>query len=203
MEKSRLRLIALTPGAGSETEVLATIDRALADGATAIWLRERHRTVSSIRDLAFEARTRTRQHGAALLVAGDAELAQTVGADAVHLGFRDDRPEVVRKRLGSSCSIGFSAHDPLDLPAITASDYVTLSPFAATPKEGSPSTPPSKPLTPERFAELRRTIHLPVVALGGIDEENAALALGSGADGIAVRRAVDRLSRLAAIVRRS
>lgn len=203
MESSRLRLIALTPGAGSETEVLANVDHALARGATAIWLRERHRPPSSIRELAVHARARTRAFGAALIVAGDAELAQSVDADAVHLGFRDERPEAVRNRAGWRISIGFSAHDPLDLPAISASDYVTLSPFAATPKVGLPSTAPSTPLTPERFAELRRTIRVPVVALGGIDEENAALALRCGADGIAVRRAVERLSLLAAIVLRS
>lgn len=197
IDPASLRCVALSPGAGAEAAVIEAIERALARGATAIWLRERERDPESRRRLAIRAREATRRAGTALWIAGDVALAAEIGADAVHLGFRDPTPAVVRARCIPDLAIGYSAHDPLDRAAIEASDHVTLSPFAATGK-GHPSPPP---LGAERFAALRALVPRPVVALGGIDETNAALAIRAGADGVAVLRACERLDSVLAALR--
>lgn len=198
IDRARLRCVALTPGAGAEAAVIATIETALSRGATSIWLRERARTSDARERLARVARDLTRAAGASLWISGDVELALVVGADSVHLGFRDVSPRSLRNRGLEALAIGFSAHDPLavdfDWDAIEASDYVTLSPFAATAKEHG-SLPP---LGARRFEELVARIDVPVVALGGIDETNAATAIRAGAAGVAVLRAVPRLDHIVA-----
>jgi len=69
-------------------------------------------------------------------------------------------------------------------PAIV--DYVAHGPFAAT------ATKPDAggPVGAEGLAAVRRLSALPLVAIGGIDAGNAGLAIGAGADGVAVVSAI-------------
>jgi thiamine-phosphate pyrophosphorylase len=114
------------------------------------------------RDLARICRARR----LALVVAGDARLAATLGA-GVHL--RSGRwpcrvrPTHVRRRQRLITS---SAHGPADLrrAAQAGSVLVFLSPVFVTA-----SHPGAAALGPLRWASMARTIRLPVAALGGID----------------------------------
>jgi thiamine-phosphate pyrophosphorylase len=195
-----LRCIALTPGASDVTRAVDDATVALAAGATAIWLHERELDVALARTLAAELRARCSRSKTFLIVSaprgGDAlEFALGCKADAIHLGYGDPSPYAVRAIAPRGLAIGFSAHDPLDRDAIAAADYVTLSPFAPTPK-----VHPRPPLGVARFARLRATIDRPVVALGGISEHNVRAAIEAGAAGVAVRRAASALGRIVALL---
>ncbi|MFG0320262.1 MAG: thiamine phosphate synthase [Planctomycetota bacterium JB042] len=178
MEPERLRLVCVTPGSGDVAALERLADAALDGGATAVWMRERDLEDADLERLARRVRAR----GGVAIVSGRA----VPGAHAVHLGFRDDPPPAWRARVGPELAIGYSAHDPLDPAAVEASDYVTLSPLFPTPKASAAP----EPCGVERFAALARTIGRPVVALGGIDASNAALAIDAGAVGVAVLRAI-------------
>ncbi len=190
-----LRCVVVTAGSGVLDAILTSARQALSHGATAVWLRERQRSDSERRVAAETLRKLCDHHGAGLIVAGDVELAIACRADAVHLGFRDERIESVRARCGHRLLLGFSAHDtsdPRDHDAIAHADYVTLSPFATTPKDQWPLPP----LGAQRFREVRASLACPVVALGGIDATNAAAAIAAGADGVAVRRAITDIAAI-------
>jgi thiamine-phosphate pyrophosphorylase len=90
---------------------------------------------------------------------------------------------------------GRSCHSRVEVTAAAAagSDYVTLSPFAATASK--PGYGP--PLPPVAYAGHA----LPVFALGGIDPGNAELALEAGAHGVAVMGAVMRAASPKSVVR--
>ena len=59
-----------------------------------------------------------------------------------------------------------------------------------------------EPLGVERIARIRRHCRLPIVAIGGIDAENAGMVRYAGADAAAVISAIGTADDIARAVRR-
>jgi len=124
------------------------------------------------------------------------DLALALGVEGVHLPERELEPEWVRRHVGSLC-VGVSRHDAEGLSRAVGADYATLSPFAPTV-----SKPGVTPLPRAEFARACREAPLPVLALGGVCEENTRDALGAGAHGIALISGVfGRRDPVAALMR--
>jgi thiamine-phosphate pyrophosphorylase len=121
---------------------------------------------------------------ACLIVNDDVELADHCGADGVHLGRDDPAVTEARRILGARRLIGVSCYAEVARAKRAASDgadYVAFGSFFLS------STKPAADNAPLAvLADARRTMHLPVVAIGGITADNAALAIGAGADAVAV-----------------
>ena len=114
---------------------------------------------------------------------------EAVKADGLHLGQTDGDPKQAREKLGPEAIIGLSVSEPSHWRKYDPRyvDYVGLGPFATT--QTKPDT--RKPLGVDGIRKLREGYeHVPAVAIGGIDENNALEALGSGVDGIAVVSAI-------------
>jgi thiamine-phosphate pyrophosphorylase len=144
-------------------------------------LREKDLDGPARRELLRRLVTLGQRYGATVMVHGDVEAAAAVGAAGVHLP-AGVSPEDARRRLGDRALIGCSAHSSSELTkAAAGADYATLSPiFISKSKPGY-----GPPLGLDRLTAAART-GLPVIALGGIDEANAAHCLEAGAAGIAV-----------------
>jgi thiamine-phosphate pyrophosphorylase len=105
----------------------------------------------------------------------------------VHVGQSDLPPEDVR-RLMPHALIGLSVENPeqvraaADMPV----DYLGVSPVFSTPSKQD--TAPALGL--EGLRAMRALTDLPLIAIGGIDLNNAAQVLAAGADGLAVVRAL-------------
>lgn len=123
-----------------------------------------------------------RAAGARLLVHGDPAVAREVGADGVHLPEGGPAVAAARAHLGRGL-IGVSRHDAAGLRGAIGADYATLSPVWKTPGKG-------EPLGVERFAALGRAAPRPIVALGGVTPERAAVCRAAGAAAVAAVRAV-------------
>lgn len=125
-----------------------------------------------------------RRGGAGLIVNDDAEMANEVGADGVHLGVDDAAVAAARRILGAGRWIGISCYNKLQLArdaAEAGADYVAFgSFFPSTTKPGAARA------TPELLSQARQEIALPIVAIGGIDAGNAGLLIRAGADAVAV-----------------
>jgi thiamine-phosphate pyrophosphorylase len=149
---------------------------------------------ASTRTLLAEGRA-LQATGRALIVGRRVDVALALDARGVHLPERGLDVAEARALLGPSRWIGVSRHDRAGLEAAAASgaDYATLSPFAAVPGKGPA-------LGPARFAQLRRGVTIPVLALGGITKESGRLALEAGADGFAVLRGSADLAALAGLL---
>ena len=65
-------------------------------------------------------------------------------------------------------------------------DYLGVSPIYDTPTK----TDTAPALGLEGLAEIRRTVKTPLVAIGGLNLDNAADVIRSGADGVAVVSAI-------------
>jgi thiamine-phosphate pyrophosphorylase len=183
------RLLWITPEDGP----LAPMLDALADAPREVVVMLR-RPRASTRTLLAEGHA-LQATGHALVVSRRVDVALALDARGVHLPERGLDVADARALLGPSRWVGVSRHDRagLEAAATTGADYATLSPFAAVPGKGPA-------LGPARFAEVRRGVRIPVLALGGITKENAHLALRSGADGFALLRGAADLAELAALL---
>ena len=114
------------------------------------------------------------------------DIAYLAGAAGVHIGQTDLPPLATRKLLGAEQIVGLSTHN-LD-QAMKADqlpvDYIAVGPIFSTSTKQNPD--PVVGLT--GLASICKTVHKPVVAIGGIKLEHAADVLGAGAHAIAVIR---------------
>jgi thiamine-phosphate pyrophosphorylase len=111
-----------------------------------------------------------------------------VGTGAVHVRQIADIARA-RQTLGSSALIGLSAHSVAEAANAkhAGADYVTLSPIHETA-----SKPGYGPALGTGAIEQAARTGIAIVALGGIDADNAAAAREAGASGVAVMGGVMR-----------
>jgi len=125
----------------------------------------------------------SREAGAALVVNDRADFAMLLEA-GLHVGQDDLPPRDVRWLMGPDASIGFSSHNVNQLCAAGGEpvDYVALGPVFSTASKLNPD-----PVTGvEEIRRCRSLIEKPLVAIGGITQENALDVLRAGADSVAV-----------------
>ena len=124
----------------------------------------------------------------------DVEAALMLGADGVHLG-RDDEGTAQAKEHG--LMLGLSAASVEEArQADGVCDYIGAGPIWQTPSK--PDADP--PIGVEGLREICAEVATPVVAIGGIDQTNAADCIRAGASGVAVIRAARDAARLRAAI---
>ena len=149
----------------------------------------RHFGAAGAEATARRLREATTHRGVTLLIGLDADLAEAVGADGVHLPERARDRAVGLRQTRPDWLITGAAHLDGDLQAATAGiDALVLSPVFPT---NSPS-PPRSVLGVEGLAEAVRRSALPVYALGGVDAANVGALVRTGACGIAGVEAFSR-----------
>lgn len=176
------------------------IEAAIAGGATIVQYREKEGPTRKLVDEARSLRELTRRHGVPFIVNDRLDVALAVDADGVHVG-QDDLPASIARRLiGPEKILGVSATNLEE--ALRAeqdgADYLGVGPIFATPTK--PDAAP--PMGLEGLAEVCRRVSIPVVAIGGINDQNAAAVIEAGADGVAVVSAVVAAPDVAAAARR-
>jgi thiamine-phosphate pyrophosphorylase len=188
MNKPVSGLYAVTPELIDSTALVGKVDAALRGGARVIQYRSKSINYSLRRAQAGEIVRLCRNRNAIFIVNDSVELAREVDADGVHLGKDDDAVAAARAVLGPGKLIGVSCYNEMARAREAASqgaDYVAFGSFF-------PSA--TKPMALRADAELlriaAREIALPVVAIGGIDEDNASGLIAAGADAVAVVRAL-------------
>ncbi len=164
---------------------------AIAKGARGVWLREKDLPVGERLALATDLARLLAPVGGLLLVSCDGsrvlvppELPPGI-AVGVHLSARAPTSAADSLRAVAPVSVvGRSCHTRADLGRAEAEgcDYVTVSPvFASRSKPGY-----GPPLGLAGLRELCGATSLPVVALGGVDHENASDCRGAGAAAVAM-----------------
>jgi thiamine-phosphate pyrophosphorylase len=153
------------------------------------WVQYRDKD-SSRRELYREARKLSsilRDFDAVFVVNDYPDIALAVEADGVHLG-QDDLPAgEARKILGRDKLVGVSTHNVEQ--AIDAeqdgADYIGFGPIFHTMTKDAGS-----PRGIDLLREVKRRVHIPVVAIGGITLDNVRSVLDTKADAVAVASAV-------------
>lgn len=139
-----------------------------------------------------------------IVVNNDAELAQAVRAEGVHVGQRDVPPEAVRARVDPSCEIGFSITSRANVRAFLSSatrraavDCLGLGPVFDARKTKADAAPALGVDALRILVQIVRSSEvstLPLVAIGGLTVGNAGEILATGVDGLAVVSAFSKAS---------
>ena len=164
----------LIPAARLAGEVTA----AIRGGAAVIQYRDKSSSHELRRQQAAILALLCHDYGIPLIINDDVELAAAVGA-GVHLGKSDNSVRLARKVLGATAIIGVSCYNEYERAAEAVSegaDYVAFGRFFP-----SHSKPHAVTADPALLIQARQSLHVPVVAIGGITPENGQSLITAGA----------------------
>lgn len=167
----------------SFADFLEVLRNAARSGIDAIQIRERGLSDRALVDLVRDTITACREEQVPVLVNDRPDVALSAGAAGVHLREDSVGSDRVRSIVPPGFVIGRSVHSiaAAESAAEKGCDYLLVGSVYS-----SPSKPPGHPtLGIPQLGEICRRIPLPVIAIGGIDESNAAAVASAGAAGIA------------------
>ena len=181
------------------------IERAIAAGVDWIQIREKDLAARELLDFTRRAVAVTRQEANArtrVIVNDRLDVAIAAGAAGVHLG-GDSIPvaEAVQWcRAGNAPPdfiVGVSCHEVQEAIAAerAGGNYIFFGPVYETPAKIKFGAPQGV----DKLVEVCRSVRIPVLAIGGIDEENAGPCLRAGAAGIAAIRLFQQSQDAAAL----
>jgi len=184
MNKLVSGLYAVTPELTDSSVLIRKVDAALRGGASVVQYRSKS-IAESLRLLqAREISNLCRIRNALFIVNDSVALAREVDADGVHLGKDDDGVLAARTVLGPGKLIGVSCYNEIGRArkaVAQGADYVAFGSFFS-----SSTKPHAIRADMELLQSAASEIALPVVAIGGITEDNAAGLIAAGADAVAV-----------------
>jgi len=183
--------------------LLQKIEQAAKAGVDWIQIREKDLCGQELVKLAEQTILRAGS-SSSVLVNDRVDVACAAGAAGVHLGENSLPPSEVRKlvnRGGARANflVGVSAHSLEGaLQAEQAgADYVIFGPVYTTPSKAGFGEPQGV----QRLKEVCNRLTIPVLAIGGITQENAGECVVAGAAGIAAIRLFQDTEDLEAVVR--
>ena len=183
----RLRLLAITDDLRDGRDGLVERAAAAVDGgATMIPLRLKDADARTLLEVARTLVLALSEGGTPVIVNDRADVAIAAGAAGVHVGTEDVPAAALRAVVPPGFIIGASVGSADEAVLARGADYVGIGPVFETGSkvDAGPS------IGVDGFAELRRLVSVPAVAIGGISASNAGRVIGAGAAGIAVIRSV-------------
>lgn len=162
--------------------------RAIDGGADVIQLRDKERSSRELVQVGRELRGITRKTGTLFIVNDRLDVALACEADGVHLGQDDMRADVARQIAPPGFIIGVSVGtiDEAVRAESQGADYLAVSPVFSTASKYNAG--PGRGL--DVLREIRQSVRIPVIAIGGITKNNVQEVIAAGADGVAVISAV-------------
>jgi thiamine-phosphate pyrophosphorylase len=178
---------ASTPTSCDFQAVLALARAAVRARVPLIQLREKNLTARTLYELTGRCVEITRGTETRVLVNDRADIARAAGADGCHLTTRSLEASVIRRTFGHDFLIGVSTHSLAEALAARddGADFAVFGPVFDTPSKLSYGQPVG-------LESLREAAHalsgFPILALGGLTNENSREALDAGASGVAAIR---------------
>lgn len=188
-QRADLRLMLVTDPAMTERRgLVATVRDAVAGGVTIVQLRDKTADDATLIAIARALRDELAPLGVPLIVNDRPEVARAANADGVHVGQDDGDAATARAIVGDDALVGLSVTSADDLATVDSPvvDYVGLGPVFGSATKADAATP----LGLADARALGARLALPWVAIGGIDADNAAAVMATGAAGIACVSAI-------------
>ncbi len=164
------------------------VRKAAGGGVTILQHREKNAGTREFLREAVALKEAAAEFGIPFIINDRVDIALACGADGVHLG-QDDMPcTVARGLVGQEMIIGVSVSSPEEALEAESegADYLGVGPLFSTLTK----TDTVPPIGIETLVRIRRTVRIPLIAIGGIKAENTAPVIQGGADGVAVVSAI-------------
>ena len=164
-----------------------SVERAIAGGASIVQLREKSCGSREFYELARRVKKITSARGVPLIINDSLDICLAADEDGVHLGQKDIPCSVARKILGADKLIGVSAALPEEAiqAELDGADYLGVGAVFTTSTKSD-----TRPVTPDIIRQIRASVSIPFVAIGGINSGNISRLYGLGINGAAVVSAV-------------
>jgi thiamine-phosphate pyrophosphorylase len=169
--------------AGGVEPLLRYVASAIRDGVDWIQVREKDFCARELCALARRIVELAGTHGTRVLVNSRADIALAAGAHGVHLTGNSVAPKILRSIVPPGFLIGVSTHsiDELMTAEAEGGDFAVYGPvFPVLSKPGYATY-----VGLEGLRQAVRAVTIPVIALGGVTQSNAAACGQAGAAGIA------------------
>ncbi len=191
MMKRRLSGLYFVVDPSDASEKLFTVlEAALRGGADIVQVWSAWQKREPLIDKVSDIHNLTRRYGVSLIINNDVDMAETIGAEGVHMDGYDLTPKEIRTRLGESCIVGYTTGNDLQRVKWAESegaDYISFCSIYPSPSVANCDIVPL-----ETVKNARKMVEIPIFASGGINLGNAKEVLEAGADGIAVISAIQR-----------
>ena len=186
--REQLKLYAVTDRSwlGSET-LYEQVEKALKGGVTLVQLREKTLDEAAFEKEGQELLELCHHYNVPLIINDNVELAKKIHADGVHIGQSDMEIKNARELLGADKIIGVTAKTIEQAKAAEAAGADYLGSGAVF---GTSTKADAKPMELDLFQKICESVTIPVVAIGGISQDNIDKLYGSGIDGVAVISAI-------------
>ncbi len=199
MKKFNLLLYAVTDRAWTgEKSIGQQIEEAIKAGVTLVQLREKNMAETEFIEEARRVKALTSRYGIPLIINDSVEVALASGADGVHVGQGDLDAAKVREMLGQDKILGVTAKTVEQALRAQAQGADYLGSGAVF---GSATKTDACPMPLERLREITAAVSIPVVAIGGINQDNIMKLAGSGVAGAAVVSGIFGAEDIGAAVR--
>lgn len=187
MNKIDLSLYLVTDKSDDVEKFLNTIEEAIKGGTTVVQIREKTAETLDFYNLALKVKDITTKYNVPLIINDRVDVALAIDADGVHVGQSDMPCAVTRRLIGKNKILGVSAAtiEEAKKAQNDGADYIgTGAVFPTQTKDDAPS------VTKQELKEIVESIDIPVVAIGGINLENAHELTDTGISGLSVVSAI-------------
>lgn len=171
---------------------------AIEGGCTVVQLREKACSSLEFYELALRVKKITGENGVPLIINDRVDIALATGADGVHVGQSDIPAAQVRKMIGKDKILGVSAANLEEAVGAQkdGADYIGVGAMFSTATKTD-----ARLVTMEELKKIKDAVRIPIVVIGGINQQTAPLFKGMGIDGLAVVSAVVAQPDIAAAAR--
>lgn len=187
-DRKNLQLYAITDSHWLNGRTLySVVKESLEGGVTFLQLREKELDEEHFLEEARELQKLCREYQVPFVINDNVDIAAAINADGVHVGQSDMEAGDVRAKLGPDKIIGVTAKtvEQAVLAQERGADYLGVGAVFHTDSKAD-----AKEISFDTLKDICRAVSIPVIAIGGITEENVRELAGSGICGIAVISAI-------------
>ena len=166
-----------------DTDIYTGVEQAIKGGVTLVQLREKSLSTLEFYNIAVKIKAITDKYKIPLIINDRIDIAMSIDAAGVHLGQSDMPANIARNIIGKNKIEGVSTTtlEEARIAERQGADYVGVGAMFPTTTKNDASA-----VSIHCLKEIKDIITIPVVAIGGINENNVDLLKLTNIDGIAV-----------------
>lgn len=186
--KKAMKLYLVTDRRWLQEETLAqVVEESIKGGVTCVQIREKNLQIQEFIDLTLSLKTVCQKYQIPLIVNDNLEVMLASNADGIHVGQSDMSAKEVREKIGKDKILGVSVQNLQQalIAQENGADYLGVGAVFYTGTKDD-----AVDVDYETLKDICTHTDIPVVAIGGISEDNILKLKGSYIDGVAVVSAI-------------
>ena len=170
-----------------DRDLCTAMEEAILGGVSIIQLREKNISSLDFYNSALKVKKVTDKYNIPLIINDRLDIALAIDAAGVHLGQSDLPCEIARKILGENKILGISTAtlEEAVLAKKQGADYLGVGAMFSTSTKLN-----TRSVSISSLKEIKNTVNIPVVAIGGINHANYKKIISADIDGFAVVSAI-------------